>query len=221
MIIYKWTSPSGKQYIGQSIHSFDKKYKWYKKFVRLDNSNRLIFNAIRKYGIENMKFELIEENCNWTKETLNKKEIFYIEYYNTYFKNGKGYNMTKGGEGIDSESAKQVITEWHNKMSVDKKISRSKNCSIAQKKRYQNSPDSLETRERKRKSHQGRYIIESPDGTKYKAENGLKEFIEKNGSALGVSYWKLFNAYRKSYNNQITKKHRKDSNYWKVYRIDK
>lgn len=221
MIIYKWTSPSGKQYIGQSIHSFDEKYKWYQKYARIDKSNRLIFNAIRKYGIENMKFELVEGNANWTKECLNEKEIFYIKFYNTYYKNGQGYNMTIGGDGIDSVSAKKIISEWHENMPADKKASRAKNCSLGQKERYRRSSDSVETRKKKSKSHQRQYIIESPDGTAYNAKDGLKEFAKKHGEELNITYWQLFNAYRKSYKNQVTTKNRKDSNNWKVNRIDK
>lgn len=219
MIIYKWTSPSGKQYIGQTIHSFEEKYNWYKKYSRIDTSNRYIFNAIRKYGIENMKFSLVEENPNWTRKELDNKEIYYIKYYNTYWKNGQGYNMTHGGEGIDSKSAKLIITEWHKNMPEEKKLSRSLNCSIGQKRRYKNSNDSLETKKKKSKSHQGKYIIESPEGNKYTANNGLKQFAEDYSKDLGITYWQLFNAYRKSYKNQTTTKNRKDSNNWKVYRI--
>ena len=221
MIIYKWTSPSGKQYIGQTIYSLNEKYKWYKKQARSDDSNRLIFNAIRKYGIENMKFELIEQNENWTQQDLNNKEIFYIDHYNTYFKNGSGYNMTRGGDGVDSESAQKIITEWHSNMSDEKKLSRAINCSIGQRKRYEESSDSLETRLKKSRSHQGEYTIEAPDGTKYIAKNGLKEFAAVYGQELKISYWQLFNAYRKCYKNDIVKTIRKNSNKWKVYRIDK
>jgi len=221
MIIYKWTSPSGKQYIGQSIHSLEEKYNWYKKHARLDTSNRYIFNAIRKYGIENMAFSLVEENINWTRKDLDNKEIYYIKHYNTYWKNGQGYNMTYGGEGIDSESAKLIITEWHKNMSKENKSSRSLNCSIGQKRRYKNSSDSLETKQKKSKSHQGKYIVESPEGHRYTANNGLKQFAEDYSKDLGMSYWQLFNAYRKTYQNEDTTRHRKDSNKWKVYRVDK
>jgi hypothetical protein len=221
MIIYKITSPSGKQYIGQSSQTFYDKCKWYKKYSKFDKSNRLIFNAIRKYGIDNMKFELIEENRCWTKEELNHKEVYYIEKFNTYHTHGLGYNMTFGGDGLDSKSASDVITKWHKSMNKNKKEQRSQNCSYAQKKRFSIAKDSAETREKKKRSHQGYYIIESPDGVFYNAPNGIKEFVEQHGGRLGISYWQLFNAYRKTYSNTKTVRKKKNLNNWKVLRIDK
>ena len=49
--------------------------------------------AIQKYGQENFSWEIIEDNIS--KELLNKRESFWIEYYDTYF---NGYNETKGGD---------------------------------------------------------------------------------------------------------------------------
>lgn len=54
--------------------------------------DNLLYKAIRKYGIENFDFSILE-TCS--KEELSKKEIFYIEKFNSY---NKGYNMTTGGE---------------------------------------------------------------------------------------------------------------------------
>lgn len=48
---------------------------------------------MRKYGIENFSFEIIEE-CK--KEELNDKEKYWINYFNTFF---NGYNLTTGGQG--------------------------------------------------------------------------------------------------------------------------
>jgi len=48
---------------------------------------------MKKYGIENFKFEIIEE-CS--DEEVDTREIYWIDYYDT-FKNG--YNLTRGGEG--------------------------------------------------------------------------------------------------------------------------
>lgn len=98
--IYKVTNNiNGKVYIGQSIniekrwknhinHSFNNSYSDY---------NSVFHKAIRKYGIDNFNFEIIEE-CK--KEELNKQEKYWIKYYNSYlgFENCNGYNMTLGGE---------------------------------------------------------------------------------------------------------------------------
>ena len=87
---------NNKVYIGQSV---DIKSRWQSHRADAFNPNvaqkykSSLYSAIRKYGIDNFKFEVIEE-CN--RESLNEKEVFWIGYYNS--NNPKfGYNMTPGG----------------------------------------------------------------------------------------------------------------------------
>lgn len=68
------------------------------------------YRAIRKYGIENLKWSIIDYAD--TSEELNKKEKYWISYYDTYILNKKGYNQTIGGEGQNG-----LI---HSKESIDK-----------------------------------------------------------------------------------------------------
>ena len=49
---------------------------------------------------------------------------------------------------------------------------------------------------------------------------GLKEFAETYKNELKITYWGLFSAYRKCYNNVETTVKRKNQNQWKVTRID-
>ena len=79
--IYLITSPSSKSYVGQSSVLLEDKIRWYKKVEKYDKTDRKIANAIKKYGWENMKFEVIEENPKWSKKQLNAKEIQWIKYY--------------------------------------------------------------------------------------------------------------------------------------------
>jgi hypothetical protein len=216
--IYQITSPSGKIYIGQSKMSVENKLKAYRDLEKNIKSNRKIANAIQKHGFNNMKFEIIEENSNWTNEELNAREIHWIAHYNTV---NEGYNMTLGGEGVDSECARQNALRHHRTMSEDKKIQRSKNCSKGQKERYQKSPDSDITKHRKSQAHKGEYKIESPEGKVWVTNLGLEEFAKTFKNEIKISYWQLFNAYRKCYNTKPTIRKRKDSNNWKVIRLDK
>jgi len=73
--IYKITSPSGKIYIGQSIN-IHKRWSAYKniKYVKQPR----ISNSVLKYGIENHRFEIIEE-C--LLEELDKQETYWKQYY--------------------------------------------------------------------------------------------------------------------------------------------
>ena len=54
--------------------------------------NMVIYKAMRKYGIKNFTFEIIEK-CN--EELLNQKEQYWIAYYDSYY---NGYNSTLGGD---------------------------------------------------------------------------------------------------------------------------
>lgn len=105
--IYKITNKiTNKVYIGQSI---DIKLRWavHKQPSNYfdptnDNYYRKIYTAFREYGIENFEFSIIE-NCS--KEQLNEREIYWINYYNSFY---DGYNMTLGGEGGNIPSDKKI-----------------------------------------------------------------------------------------------------------------
>lgn len=54
-----------------------------------------MYKAFNKYGIENFTIEEIEQCSN---EELDNREIYWINFFNSY-KARKGYNCTSGGEG--------------------------------------------------------------------------------------------------------------------------
>lgn len=56
--------------------------------------NSLFHEAIRKYGIENFDYEILEE-CKISE--LNDKEKYWIKELKSYVLDG-GYNLTKGGD---------------------------------------------------------------------------------------------------------------------------
>lgn len=95
--IYKITNlKNGKAYIGQSTN-IEKRIKGHKK--RAYNASgkeyeKTLYRAIRKYGLNNFKFEVLEICC---LDELNEKERYYIEKYNTYY---AGYNETFGGDNV-------------------------------------------------------------------------------------------------------------------------
>ena len=119
--IYKITNlVNGKMYIGQSVDIYrrwnDHKYSAFKKYNNVIY-NVILYRAIRKYGLENFEFEIIEE-CS--VDELNEKEIYYINKYNTFVhnKNSCGYNMTLGGEGVKGS---KLSEETKNKVSKSRK----------------------------------------------------------------------------------------------------
>ena len=96
--IYKITNQvNGKVYIGQSKR-IEQRWEEHKISSHNKNSNEYnypLYQAFRKYGLENFKFEILEE-C--LPKELNQKEIDYIALYESYpVDHGKGYNQTPGG----------------------------------------------------------------------------------------------------------------------------
>lgn len=93
--IYKITNlVNGKSYIGQSIN-IQKRFNAHKSIAFNKNDPKYsypLYRAIRKYGIENFSFEVLEL-CDSLE--LNDKEIYYIAKYKAHGKNG--YNLDDGG----------------------------------------------------------------------------------------------------------------------------
>jgi len=87
-IIYKISSPSGKVYVGQTIHSFEDRIKGHKK---KSTNCTLLKRAIDKYG-EQMSYEIVEQV---PQSQLDDREIFWIKELNTLAPSG--YNCSTGG----------------------------------------------------------------------------------------------------------------------------
>ncbi len=94
--IYKWTSPSGKTYIGQAVN-LHRRYTDFANFSReYTSSNSAIDKARRKYpDISLWKYEVLEYA---DRDSLNDLEIAYIAEYDTT-NSRKGYNSAEGGLG--------------------------------------------------------------------------------------------------------------------------
>lgn len=96
-IIYKYTSPSNKIYVGKTINESERKHAFLTKEryagIKIDN-------ARAKYGPKNFKYDVIERHeyssVEEATESLNILEAYYIGLYNSLV---KGYNMSLGGEG--------------------------------------------------------------------------------------------------------------------------
>lgn len=93
---------NNKKYVGQTKKS--KGYiRRFNSHIKSSYSNRqdrkltYLHQSIKYYGEENFKVELIEDNI--PEEEIDAREIFWIDYYKTYYIYNKGYNMTLGGQG--------------------------------------------------------------------------------------------------------------------------
>lgn len=118
--IYKITNlVNGKLYIGQTRVGIEKRLYTHWNSAKNNNDNTILHKAMRKYGINNFKIESIDKTK--TLKEANQLEVKWISYYQTNvyeFPNGKGYNMTNGGEGTvgrkgqpHSEEFKQYLRD--------------------------------------------------------------------------------------------------------------
>lgn len=90
-VLYKHTFPNGKVYIGITCQKPER--RWSKGYGYYQNER--MFRAIKKYGWDNIKHEILYEDL--TEEEAYLKEIDLIaEYDSTNV--AKGYNIHKGGE---------------------------------------------------------------------------------------------------------------------------
>ena len=110
-------SPNGERYIGQT--SFKEEERWRRHCLLAYNESLKDYNyplskAIRKYGPDNFTCEILEDNINDTK-TLHEREMYWIEYYDTY---NNGLNATLGGSGTKRLNTEQIKALWDAGMCV-------------------------------------------------------------------------------------------------------
>ena len=96
MLIYCATNKyTGKKYIGQTVKPLNQRISEHKHRAYKENHHNKFYNAIKKYGWDAFEWTVLEENPAWTNEELDKKEQYYITYYDTV---NNGYNILHGGQ---------------------------------------------------------------------------------------------------------------------------
>lgn len=113
--IYKHTSPSGKVYIGQTCQKPEHRWKNGNGY----SNNQYFTRAIKKYGWDNFKHEILSEGLS--KKEADILEVEIISKYNS--SNHKyGYNIEHGGYGKGKHSPETLrkmsenhkgITAWN------------------------------------------------------------------------------------------------------------
>jgi len=158
-MIYMATNKiNGKIYIGKTIKTLDERKYAHK---RLDD-NIYFHNAIKKYGIDNFDWVILDE-CTIDENSV--KEKYYIKLYNSTNRD-IGYNCTSGGDGGDTFShnpkrneiskkhSKALKKLWKNKEYMEKLIiqrQKLKNNEIFLYKVSSNSKKMWDDKERKKK----------------------------------------------------------------------
>ena len=109
-IIYGWYNIlTDMWYIGQTIRP-EARFKTHIDWAINKKDNNRFHNALRKYGLDNFIYCVLEDNV--LKENLNLKEIEWIEYYDSYY---CGYNLTSGGDTnyMISKEIRRKLSESH------------------------------------------------------------------------------------------------------------
>lgn len=94
-IVYKFTSPSGRSYIGITSKGIEHRLNKHLIDAKLNSYNSVFHKAIKKYGIDAFTLDIIVENV--PHYFISAFEKYWINYYDTY---NNGYNSTLGGEGM-------------------------------------------------------------------------------------------------------------------------
>ena len=106
--IYKITNNINQHcYIGQSTQ-IQKRWSNHKNTAYNSNDKGYdypLYRAIRKYGIEQFSFEIIEECSN---EKLNEREVYWIKYYNPEYNQTIGGNYKIIPQKLTEQQVKQI-----------------------------------------------------------------------------------------------------------------
>ena len=148
-IIYGWyNTKSEKWYIGQTVNP-EGRFNCHIR-LSLNNDNTHFHRALRKYGLENFVYCILEDNV--LRDNLNMKEQEWIEYYDSFY---DGYNMTAGGDGT------LLCAPWnkgkHHSEETIKKMSKSlKGRFIGENNPFYGKHHSIESRKKNSEAHKGR-----------------------------------------------------------------
>lgn len=177
-IVYKHTSADGKVYIGITKQNPSKRWK---NGLGYEDNGRF-YNAIKKYGWNSFKHEILYDSLTAEEAALIEKRL--IQEYKSYDRR-YGYNLTFGGEencptsetkSKISESVKNVWASEEYKTATSEKMIGVKRSnasreamSVAQKKRFER----IEERQRISERQRGKTRSEE---AKRKTRESLKKY---------------------------------------------
>ena len=203
---------NNKKYIGQTIQN-DINKRWNKhKQVNKSFIGTCLFNAYKKYGIENFKFKLL---CICFDDDTNKFEEDYIKKYNTLYPNG--YNMINGGKSRKfTPILKQIIS---NKLKGENHPMYGKHLKDETKQKLRQANSGINSKNYgkkltdKEKNHLSKLSIErhknqlnsQKEETKNKIRNSLIKYYEnneiKNKNNVMVQQYDINNNLLNTYNS--------------------
>lgn len=184
--------PTGKKYIGQTVHE-ERRKRQHKCDCKRGVNNKF-YLAVRKYGWNKFIYGIIDE---YETELLNEQELFYIHYYDTY---NNGYNSTLGGEGM---SGYKISEETRQKMSIAAK----NRVNSPHNKKYFTEEEKREAKRKRDREYQQKIKERRKEYMKeWRANNQdkIKKWKEENKDYL-KELWKLGREKNKEKRNEYSK----------------
>lgn len=129
-LIYKYTSPAGKIYIGQTMKEGQRKNQHKNETSKTDTK---FGRALQKYGYDNFEYKVLIKfkptiELEKLVRVLNYLEKRLILSHNSYL---EGYNLTTGGDAyLMAEETKEKIREAALNMTEEHKVKLSKSAKI-------------------------------------------------------------------------------------------
>ena len=138
MLVYLITNTvNGNKYVGVTTTSLAKRWREHKCAAK-SQTDRPLYRAIRKYGIEAFTIEAVATADS--VESLKSLECRYIADLGTFARNGSGYNLTLGGDGLEKmnapkgdQSVHAILTEEIVRFIRDPEFAQLSNRLLAQK----------------------------------------------------------------------------------------
>lgn len=115
---------NGKKYVGQTTRPLKIRH-----WQHLSQDIGYIDRALKKYGVKNFTLTILEDNIDDINE-LNKKEVYYIDKYNTF---NDGYNLNRGGDNQTSfsyELRDAIIYQLKYTNKTSRQIAQELGCSV-------------------------------------------------------------------------------------------
>ena len=177
--IYSFLFPNGKMYIGFTKRSKveDRWNEHYKGSLKEGCAKQSkLYNAIRKYGFDNIKKEVLYESED-IDFTLHVMEDYYINFYNTI---ENGYNNCKGGgkfpilcgsENPASKRKNKPMSQWFSAEQI-------KNHKRSMKKRHTGANN----------THARKVKIIDPNGKEYIIHGSMVSFCDEHHISFKVLY---------------------------------
>ena len=180
--IYKITNDiNDKVYVGKTTTSIQDRFKEHcSDAFRERNEKRPLYNAMKKYGIEHFKIEMIEECAD---DILSEREVYWIAYYKGY---EDGYNATKGGDGkmfYDREKIKDELLINPYPKEVAQKFNCSTDLVYIVAKQY-----NIETKSK------GQERLKEQKKVVYQYDKITNEYIQSFDSTVSAANWCFENA---------------------------